>query len=148
MGVQRDGGGYDGGKPPEWAVHTNVEVDVTGLTDFADHLLAEYQHNLAPNWQKIAPHLEQSQFGRSVGFEEAFHVARRHDHILTDAKMLMSQYANGLSALSDAAAQLARDYGGADDLAALDVSRADVDAVFRSGRGDGGAAAAAPPPPR
>ncbi len=136
MGLQRDGGGYDGSKPPQWAEHTNVDVDVTGLADFADHLLAEYQHNLAPNWQKIAPHLDRSQFGQSVGFEEAFFVARRHDQILTDAKMLISQYANGLSALSDAATQLAHDYGGADDLSALQVSKADVDAVFRGRPGD------------
>lgn len=148
MGVRQDHE-YDGTKPPEWADHTHVDVDVTSLKDFSDHLLAEYQHNLAPNWKKIAPQFQQSEFGKSPGFEEAFFVGRRHDHILTDARTLVENYAAGLSALSDAATRLSEEYGGVDDLSALDVTKAQVDAAFKSGDGSTTSAppAATPPPP-
>lgn len=144
MGIRNDGG-YDGSAPPEWAQHADVEVDVGNLGEFANHLLDEYQHNLAPNWREIEPHFQRSSFGHSPMFTEAFHAGRRHAHILSEARDLVGNYASGLHALADAARSLSDAYGGADDLSAVDVSKAQVDAVLPNG--ESGSPPAAPPPP-
>jgi hypothetical protein len=145
----RDFDEYDGRKPPSWvgSQHADVEVDVTSMPEFADHITAEYQHNLAPNWQKISPEFQRSSFGVDPAFEEGFHVARRHDVALDDARALVENYASGLSALSAAARYMAQHYTGVDDLSATDLTKAQVDSAFQAGAGATSAEPGPPPPP-
>src|SRR5687768_13178068 len=49
--------------PPDFVTHSaKVDIEVGRLSEFHDHLMAEYNENFVPNWEKLKQEFAASKF--------------------------------------------------------------------------------------
>jgi hypothetical protein len=123
-----------------------VDIEVRSLSDFHQHVMAEYTENFLPNWGKVKSELVQSSFGHDERFQEANYIAVRHEEMMQEAVRLFEKLDQGYRALATAAQYMAQEYEGADALSASNISQAQVTRAFTPD-GEVPAEPAAPLPP-